>query len=72
MFRRKRSRILQANRLVPSWATPRSDDWKFAGWIDINADRFDELVEHSKQSDHGEEREVDIYEQGAVCWCRER
>ena len=72
-------RIHRYRNLIPSWATPRSGDWKFAGWIDrknvsklAGRKSFDELVERAKQSDHGEEIEVDIYKQGAVCWRREK
>jgi hypothetical protein len=60
--------------LCPPWATAR-EGWRFAGWISRQGNSsktFEELVERTIQSDHGEVREIDIYEQGAVCWIKER
>ena len=69
---------------MPPWVELRSWPWRFAGVIDKNpvtsgpdriTDRdvsFEELVTRELRSDHGEEREVDYYEQGVACWFRER
>lgn len=32
---------------------------------------FEQLVEMARKSDHGELREVDVYDWGAVCWIKE-
>lgn len=60
----------------PPQAKQRSDEWQYMGWIANPPDSstsktFDEFVEDAKKSDHGEIREVDIYEWGAVCWVKE-
>lgn len=49
--------------------------WKYVGWIanppSSTSRTFDEFVEMAKKSDHGELREVDVYDWGAVCWIKE-
>ena len=45
--------------------------WIFAGWLLVKDGDFSNAVEHNMKSDHGEERIVDLYEEGAVCWYRE-
>ena len=57
----------------PEGATRRGYPWRCVGWIQLNPIRgtFEELVEQAKRSDHGEVREVDMYDWGAVCWMRE-
>ena len=59
---------------IPSWVELRSPPWKFAGWIScdpiLDLD-FDEAVQRSLGSDHGEIREVDYYNEGAVTWWKE-
>jgi hypothetical protein len=39
--------------------------------MEICGKTFEELVEQGKRSDHGEERLVDLYPEGAVCWFRD-
>ena len=59
----------------PSWATRRGDGWVYAGWDSAKDDDFSSFEhrrEHALQSDHGEERGVDIYSEGATYWWREK
>jgi hypothetical protein len=55
---------------MPSWVKIRPPEWKYVGWIDRESmiSTFEQLVERARQSDHGETREVDIYQEGAACW----
>ena len=53
--------------------------WTYCGWIEKPSDssnvaqgHFNELVEHARRSDHGEERAVDTYPGGVVCYYREQ
>lgn len=60
---------------IPNWVRLRPQPWKFGGWISykpsISGLDFDELVQKSLRPDHGEIREVDYYEEGAVIWWKE-
>lgn len=60
----------------PEWAKVRGDGWEYIGWVPrigiVGSKTFEELVSREKQSVHGEEREVDIYPEGATCWYREK
>lgn len=47
------------------------DGWIFSGWLMVRDGDFANTVERNMKSDHGEDRTVDIYEEGAVCWYRE-
>jgi hypothetical protein len=57
---------------LPKWAEDR-DDWNYAGWIRRPPiiSTFEELCTRETRSDHGELREVIIYQEGAVVWWKE-
>lgn len=42
-------------------------DWQYAGWI-AKGTTYEDSVRKEKLSDHGEERRVDEYPEGAVCF----
>ena len=52
----------------------RPEPWHYCGWIPRKPQGviFEDAVKREKRSDHGELREVDIYEDGAVFWWAER
>lgn len=60
---------------MPSWVKPRPAPWKYAGWISREpafGRDFDEVIKAIPLiSDHGEIREVDIYEEGAAEWLKD-
>lgn len=63
----------------PSFAKRRSGLWVYCSWFGRPSDpsnvvqgHFNELVQRSQRSDHGEERVVDIYPEGVTCYYRER
>lgn len=64
-----------AGRTLPYDAVLRPSPWRYVSWIanppDAGCGTFEELLESSTKSDHGETREVDLYEWGAVCWMKE-
>lgn len=59
--------------MIPDWARPllRTSSWTCWIFIPRNAKYFDKLVEDAKCSDHGEERAVDIFVKGALCYYRD-
>ena len=58
---------------IPEWIVPRDENWRYVGWIGRNPFRvtFEELCERAVKSDHGEVRELDFYQEGAVTWVKE-
>ena len=58
----------------PPFGVRRPAPWIYAGWIarEPKASTFEELVEYARRSDHGEERVVDLYPEGAICYYREQ
>lgn len=65
---------------VPFKFNHRPPPWIYIGWICHKTDysyisghiTFESLVEQAQKSDHGEERAVDIYKEGAVCWVKDK
>jgi hypothetical protein len=59
----------------PSFAQRLADGWRYVSWtgrqVRPGDTPFEELVAKSRESDHGEEREVDLYHEGAIFWLRE-
>ena len=56
----------------PRWATWRGNGWRYCGWI-ANPPAIGTFEEHYQamlRSDHGEQRGVDVYPEGATCWFR--
>ena len=51
----------------------RPEGWKYCGWFPLRATPKEhaESIARMSQSDHGEERAVDEYPRGCVCWCKE-